>query len=93
MEIDASNVGVVVVISQRDPKDGKLHPCAFRSRKLSPAEHNYDIGNRELLAIKVALEEWRHWLEGVEKPFLVWTDHRKFDPHFPATWTFEKCGI
>ncbi|KAI3358925.1 hypothetical protein L3Q82_015316, partial [Scortum barcoo] len=25
------------------------------------AERNYDVGNRELLAIKVALEEWRHW--------------------------------
>ncbi|KAI2657118.1 Transposon Tf2-8 polyprotein [Labeo rohita] len=30
---------------------------------LSPAEQNYDVGNRELLAIKLALEEWRHWLE------------------------------
>ncbi|KAL0162309.1 hypothetical protein M9458_041705, partial [Cirrhinus mrigala] len=34
-----------------------LHPCAFYSRKLSPAEQNYDVGNRELLAIKLALEE------------------------------------
>ena len=35
-----------------------------------------DVGNRELLAVKVALEEWRHWLEGAEHPFLVWTDHK-----------------
>ncbi|KAI3371920.1 hypothetical protein L3Q82_006793 [Scortum barcoo] len=40
--------------------DGRLHPCAFFSRRLSPAEANYDVGNRELLAVKMALEEWRH---------------------------------
>ncbi len=51
------------------------HPCAFFSKKLSPAEQNYDIGNRELLAIKLALEEWRHWLEGANHPFEVITFH------------------
>uniref|UniRef100_A0A8C1PHS1 Gypsy retrotransposon integrase-like protein 1 n=1 Tax=Cyprinus carpio TaxID=7962 RepID=A0A8C1PHS1_CYPCA len=40
------------------------------------AERNYDIGNRELLAVKLALEEWRHWLEGARHPFLVLTDHK-----------------
>lgn len=30
--------------------DQKRHTCAFFSRHLSPAERNYDIGNRELLA-------------------------------------------
>ncbi len=50
--------------------------AAFFSRKLSPAECNYDIGNRELLAIKLALEEWRHWLEGAKHPFTVLTDHK-----------------
>ncbi|KAK7883026.1 hypothetical protein WMY93_029200 [Mugilogobius chulae] len=79
VEVDASDVGVGAVLSQSDPKDGKLHPCAFLSRKLSPSERNYDIGNRELLAVKVALEEWRHWLEGAEKPFLVWTDHKNLE--------------
>ena len=53
-----------------------MHPCAFFSRRLSPTEQNYDVGNRELLAIKLALEEWKHWLEGTAKPFIVWTDHK-----------------
>lgn len=48
----------------------------FPSGCLSPTEQNYNIGNRELLAIKLALEEWRHLLEGTEKPFIVWTDHK-----------------
>ncbi|KAI2662624.1 Retrotransposon-like protein 1 [Labeo rohita] len=49
------------------------------SHRLSPAESNYDIGNRELLAVKLALEEWRHWLEGSGVPFIVWTDHKNLE--------------
>ena len=79
VEVDASNVGLGAILSQRLASDGKLHPCAFLSRRLSPAERNYDVGNRELLAVKVALEEWRHWLEGAEHPFLVWTDHKNLE--------------
>ncbi|KAK3571328.1 hypothetical protein QTP86_007563 [Hemibagrus guttatus] len=47
--------------------------------KLTTAEANYDVGNRELLAIKAALEEWRHWLEGARHPFQVLTDHRNVE--------------
>lgn len=74
VEVDASDSGVGAVLSQR--LEGKLHPCAFFSRRLSQAERNYDVGDRELFAIKLALEEWRHWLEGSEHPLLVWTDHK-----------------
>ncbi len=76
VEVDASGIGVGAVLSQRARNDHKLHPCAYFSRRLSPAERNYDIGNRELLAVKLALEEWRQWLEGAKHPFLIWTDHR-----------------
>ena len=79
VEVDASNNGVGAVLSQRSEKDNKLHPCAFLSRKLSPAERNYDVGNRELLAVKIALEAWRHWLEGAQHPFIVWTDHKNLE--------------
>ena len=76
VEADASNTGVGAVLSQSSPSDHKLHPCAFFTRRLSPPERNYDVGNCELLAAKLALEEWRHWLEDAEHPFIVWTDHR-----------------
>lgn len=46
---------------------------------MSPAERNYNVGDRELLAVKLALEEWRHWLEGAQEPFIVLTDHRKLE--------------
>ncbi|KAL2082802.1 hypothetical protein ACEWY4_022620 [Coilia grayii] len=79
VEVDALDVGVGAVLSQRSTEDHKVHPCAFFSHRLSPAEGNYDIGDRELLAVKLALEEWRHWLEGVAIPFLVWTDHKNLE--------------
>ena len=59
--------------------DAKVHPCAFYSHRLSPAERNYDIRNKELLAVKLAMEEWRQWLEGARLPFLVWTDHKNLE--------------
>lgn len=77
VEVDASDLGVGAVLSQRC--SGKLHPCAFFSHRLSPTESRYDVGDRELLAVKMALEEWRHWLEGAQHPFLVWTDHRNLE--------------
>uniref|UniRef100_A0A4W5L815 Gypsy retrotransposon integrase-like protein 1 n=1 Tax=Hucho hucho TaxID=62062 RepID=A0A4W5L815_9TELE len=83
VEVDASEVGVGAVLSQRSSSDDKMHPCAFHSHRLSPAERNYDIGNRELLAVKLALEEWRHWLEGSGVPFIVWTDIRTWNTSDP----------
>lgn len=52
--------------------------CVF-SHQLSPSEHNYDIGNHELLAVWLALGEWREWLEGATVPFVVWSDHKNFE--------------
>ncbi|KAL0164208.1 hypothetical protein M9458_039961, partial [Cirrhinus mrigala] len=76
VEVDASTTGVGAVLPQAVGEPPLLHPCAFYSRKLSPAEQNYDVGNRELLAIKLALEEWCHWLEGSTHPFTIITDHK-----------------
>ncbi|KAI2666521.1 Transposon Tf2-9 polyprotein [Labeo rohita] len=75
VEVDASTTGVGAVLSQA-VGEPSLHPCAYFSRKLSMAEQNYDVGNRELLAIKLALEEWHHWLEGSVHQFTIFTDHK-----------------
>ncbi|KAL0168445.1 hypothetical protein M9458_036667, partial [Cirrhinus mrigala] len=79
VEVDASSTGVGAVLSQRQGEPGKTFPCAYFSHKLTPAERNYDVGNRELLAIKLALEEWRHWLEGAKHPFTVLTNHKNLE--------------
>lgn len=74
--MNASDTDIGTVLSQCSGPDEKLHACALFSHRLSPAERNYDVGNRELLPIKLALEKWRHWLEGAQQPFVVWTDHK-----------------
>ncbi len=79
VEVDASNCGIGAVLSQRHGQPGKLFPCAFFSRKLTAAERNYDVGNKELLSMKAAIEEWRHWLEGAIHPFQVITDHKNLE--------------
>uniref|UniRef100_A0A4W5NSQ7 ribonuclease H n=1 Tax=Hucho hucho TaxID=62062 RepID=A0A4W5NSQ7_9TELE len=79
VKLDVSEAGVGAVLSQRSGTPPKLRPCAFFSRKLDPAERNYDVGDRELLAVVKALKVWRHWLEGAKHPFLIWTDHRNLE--------------
>ena len=74
--MDASEVGVGALLSQHQGNPQKLYPCAYYSIKLSPAERNYDVGDRELLAVKLALDEWRHWMEGAKDPFVILTDHQ-----------------
>ncbi|KAI1002902.1 hypothetical protein K3495_g5300 [Podosphaera aphanis] len=62
-------------LSQIDSK-GRLRPVAYFSKKLSPAESNYEIHDKELLSIVKALEKWRSELNGAAKPFTILSDHK-----------------
>ena len=53
-----------------------MHPVAFYSYKMVPAEYNYEIYNKELLAIIKAFENWRLELEGSSVPVKILTDYR-----------------
>lgn len=75
VEIDASNWASGGALLEKR-RDGVFHPVAFFSSKHTPAESNYDIYDKELLAIVKALEEWRPELSGVDKPFEIITDHK-----------------
>src|SRR5258708_4574131 len=46
------------------------------SKSFSDTERNYQIHNKEMLAIMRALEEWRHFLEGSDQKFEIHTDHK-----------------
>ena len=71
VEVDASDVGVGAILSQQSGQDQKLHPCAFLSHRLNPAERNYDVGNRELLAVNMAgvvVGRGGKYIFGVDRP-------------------------
>jgi len=59
--------------------DGKWHPVVFYSKSLSSMERNYEIHDKEMLAIIRALKEWRHFLEGATHPVEIWTDHKNLE--------------
>ena len=53
-----------------------MYPVAFYSYKMVPAEYNYEIYNKELLAIIKAFENWRLELEGFSVPVKILIDYR-----------------
>ncbi len=71
---DASAFAIGAVLSQCDD-DGCWRPVAFFSGSLLPAEVNYDIYDRELLAIVKAFKHWRHHLLGAHHTIEIFTDH------------------
>ena len=58
----------------KEGENGKLHPIAFDGRKLQGAELRYLTHEKELLAIKDALQKWHQYVEN-ELPITVITDH------------------
>lgn len=73
IETDASAFARSGVLSQKD-SEGKLHPCAFISKTLAQTEQNYDIHDREMLAIVAALKEWQVYIMSSPEIQVI-TDH------------------
>ncbi|THC87386.1 hypothetical protein EYZ11_013167 [Aspergillus tanneri] len=74
VEADSSMWATGGTLSQYDD-NGLLRPCAYFSKKNSPAECNYEIHDKELLAIINALREWEAELCSIEG-FRILTDHK-----------------
>ena len=53
---------------------------AYLSTKHTPAECNYDIYDKELLAIVKCVDMWQGELKGLQKPFVVLSDHQNLKP-------------
>ena len=49
---------------------------AFISKSLNTIEQNYEIYDKEMLAVIRCLEVWKHYLEGAKLKFEIWTDHK-----------------
>jgi len=57
----------------------KWRPVAFISKSLNEMERNYEIYDREILAIVRCLDEWRHLLEGAQNKFEIWSNHKNLE--------------
>ena len=74
VEADSSDYANGAVLSQF--VDGKWRPVAFRSRALNETERNYEIYDKEMMAIMDSMEEWRQYLLGAKETVEVFTDHQ-----------------
>ena len=78
VEADASNYATREVLSIKY-SDEKWRLVTFISKSLSDMEQNYEIYDKEMLAVVRCLEAWRHFLEGAAVKFEIWTDHKNLE--------------
>jgi hypothetical protein len=77
-ETDTSDFAMGAVLSQKF-EDGMILPSAFLSKILSPAEFNYYIFDKEMLAIVYALQKWRHYVLGTAHKTTIFSDHQNLE--------------
>jgi len=74
LEVDTSSFTIGATLSQQDEQQ-RWHPVAYFSETLSEAERNYDVYDRELLAIVKSLRHWRVYLTGAPHQIVIHTNH------------------
>ena len=95
LETDASRYTIGGVLSQQQ-ENNLWKPVAYLSKAINETEWNYEIYDRELLAIMEGLKQWRQYLIGSDQ-FKIWTDHKNLGyfkklqklNHCQAQWTTE----
>ncbi len=75
LEVDASAFATGAILSQKDDR-GKSRAIGFHSKTFTETEWNYDIHDRELLAVVRGLDNWRHLLASSPHPIIILTDHK-----------------
>ncbi|KAF1333232.1 Pol protein, partial [Globisporangium splendens] len=70
---DASDYAIGCALMQHDD-EGHERVVSYQSRQLRPAERNYPVHDKELLAMKYSLVKFRVYLLGEER-FAIYTDH------------------
>ena len=78
MEVDVLDYAMGGVLSM-ECEDKLWRLVAFLSKLLNEIERNYEIHDKERLAIIRGLENWRHLLEGACFKFEIWTDHKNLE--------------
>ena len=75
LEADAPLFAIRAVLFQRD-EEGRKRPISYFSQALNPAERNYDVWDREFLAVIWGLKHNQHLLVGLLHKVVVLTDHK-----------------
>ena len=78
METDASDYALTAILSIMT-KDNEIHPVAFHFQTFSALELNYNVHDKELLAIFEAFKIWQYYLEGSASLIDVVTDHKNLE--------------
>jgi len=78
VEADALNYATGGVLLMKC-SDELWRLVAFISKLLSDTERNYEIHDKEILAVVRCLEAWRHFLEETVVKFEIWTDHKNLE--------------
>ena len=78
IETDASDGVIAGVLSQLHP-DGEWYPVAFYSKTMDPAECNYGIHDKEMLAVVRSLDQWRPELQATSQRIKVYSDHKALE--------------
>jgi len=84
VEINASDFALGAILSQKNQETGRLYPIAFHSRKFSPAEINYEIHDKKLLAVVDTFKHWQQYLEGTQYQIQVFSNHQNLE-YFTTT--------
>ena len=78
VKANVSNYATGEVLSMKC-SDELQRPIAFILKSLSNIKKNYEIYDKEILAVVRCLEAWRHFLEGIVVKFKIWTDHKNLE--------------
>lgn len=79
VEANASSTEIRAVFCQCHGPKQILHSITCYSRKLTPAEQNYEILDKEHLAIKTAFEKWQYYLKRACYSIQVCTDQKNLE--------------
>ena len=92
IEMDVLDYALATILSMVSLMDNEVHPIAFHSCTFTPPKLNYNVHDKELLAIFKAFKLWHHYLEGSPTPINVVTDHKNLE-YFSTTKLLTHCQV
>jgi len=78
VEANTSNFATEGMLSIKY-EDNRWRLVAYISKSLNETECNYEIHDKEILAVIRCLEAWRHFLEGTRGKFEIWSDYKNLE--------------